>query len=832
MTTSYPSGLDSFTNPSGTDETDDEIGTRTHSEFHADTNDAIEAIEGELGVNPSGTAATVKARIEAVEAARLDYRLTDYGTVDLTGSTDATSVLNAALTAMYAAGGGTLVFPEGTILIAGQIVLPSGNATATGATKQPPMIWRGQGAHASGQNEDGTGGTRLLCTYDGATYNAAKFVTRGLGNWAIEDITFYDTTANADTPFLYTTNTTLRVNRCAFIGATSGTSCQQDAIVLGGTLKPISTGYGDADSAFQGYGTVISDCYFNKVRRVVYGRSYCNHVQVIHNYADKYTGTNLASGAVIEFDGSLDPVTANVGDYCTNNLILGNYLHAIGGYAYGVKITKGSRNSIIANGFIDEGSADVAVCRFNGVTVGATDYPSTTNLMMGNASQLDVHLSEDTMSTGRNYLLNPSYTEAVVFGPRMKMPGDAQLIVDTPTVGVAAWTLKDAATEFLKLTYAAGGTWDVGAPVNLIGNAVTPAGSTYLTIGNNSRASDAVVLLKAPTGNANQIQYYRNNVHSWRLYDANSALLFLRDEVNGVMAFTFNPGNAAAGRIDVGWRLRVPAARGIEYDSGGPVDLAGSGTPEAAITAPIGSTYRRSDGGAATSLYIKESGTGNTGWVASGRAASETVTGAVELATSAEVITGTDTTRAVTPAGWTAGAGAYERALMPTGAKAETISRFVGSVTNLGAVATSGTLFLVACPLRAGVTVSSITFVSRTTALVAGTNQWFGLFSDALVPLRLTADDTSTAWAASTAKTLTLTSPFVTTYSGLYYLGVCVVAGTVPSLIGAQATTSLLAGIAPKPNGTSTTGLTDPASCPNPVAALTQTVSTPYAYIS
>ena len=129
-------------------------------------------------------------------------------------------------------------------------------------------------------------------------------------------------------------------------------------------------------------------------------------------------------------------------------------------------------------------------------------------------------------------------------------------------------------------------------------------------------------------------------------------------------------------------------------------------------------------------------------------------------------------------------------------------------------------------------TVSSITFVSRTTALVAGTNQWFGLFSDALVPLRLTADDTSTAWAASTAKTLALTSPFVTTYSGLYYLGVCVVAGTVPSLIGAQATTSLLAGIAPKPNGTSTTGLTDPASCPNPVAALTQTVSTPYAYIS
>lgn len=42
----------------------------------------------------------------------------------------------------------------------------------------------------------------------------------------------------------------------------------------------------------------------------------------------------------------------------------------------------------------------------------------------------------------------------------------------------------------------------------------------------------------------------------------------------------------------------------------------GSGTPEAAVTAGIGSTFHRSDGGAITSFYVKESGTGNTGWVA------------------------------------------------------------------------------------------------------------------------------------------------------------------------------------------------------------------------
>lgn len=49
----------------------------------------------------------------------------------------------------------------------------------------------------------------------------------------------------------------------------------------------------------------------------------------------------------------------------------------------------------------------------------------------------------------------------------------------------------------------------------------------------------------------------------------------------------------------------------------GPVYIySGSGTPEGSVTAPIGSTYQRSDGGAGTAFYVKESGSGNTGWVA------------------------------------------------------------------------------------------------------------------------------------------------------------------------------------------------------------------------
>lgn len=42
----------------------------------------------------------------------------------------------------------------------------------------------------------------------------------------------------------------------------------------------------------------------------------------------------------------------------------------------------------------------------------------------------------------------------------------------------------------------------------------------------------------------------------------------------------------------------------------------GTGSPEGVVTASVGALYTRTDGGAGTTLYVKESGTGSTGWVA------------------------------------------------------------------------------------------------------------------------------------------------------------------------------------------------------------------------
>ena len=61
-----------------------------------------------------------------------------------------------------------------------------------------------------------------------------------------------------------------------------------------------------------------------------------------------------------------------------------------------------------------------------------------------------------------------------------------------------------------------------------------------------------------------------------------------------------------------------PVVLGIGKRAAGPMIYKGSGSPESAVTAEVGSIYQRTNGSTATAVYIKESGSGNTGWVALG----------------------------------------------------------------------------------------------------------------------------------------------------------------------------------------------------------------------
>lgn len=338
------------------------------------------------------------------------YRLMDFGTVDLTGATDATAVLNAALAAMYAGGGGTLIFPSGRILITGQIVIPNdgGGVPAGTAAKQPSVVWQGQGGFHTGQISPVLGGTRLLMRYQDATYNMAKVVTRGLGRLAVRDITFEDDTAAATTPFIFTTCTTLLVHACAFVGALAATPAQ-DAIVLGGTKKQyVELIYDDFDSAFQGYGTIISSCYFNNIRRAVFGRSYCNGTVVKDGWYDKGCGTNLTNGGCIEFNAGLDtnvPIASS--DTCAANVVTGNTMNGIKGYAHQVKLTGAYLTNVAFNGGFDQGhntSYVSLVGCYSFVDNGAVTRTTIATIAIGNmmSGVNKPQIYEDTASLNKN----------------------------------------------------------------------------------------------------------------------------------------------------------------------------------------------------------------------------------------------------------------------------------------------------------------------------------------------------------------------------------------------------------------------------------------------
>ena len=70
-----------------------------------------------------------------------------------------------------------------------------------------------------------------------------------------------------------------------------------------------------------------------------------------------------------------------------------------------------------------------------------------------------------------------------------------------------------------------------------------------------------------------------------------------------------NQGNYRTFAVTADGRVQLSAANRTEIFSG-------HGSPEGIRTAPKGSLYLRYDGGANTTLYVKESGAGATGWVA------------------------------------------------------------------------------------------------------------------------------------------------------------------------------------------------------------------------
>lgn len=96
--------------------------------------------------------------------------------------------------------------------------------------------------------------------------------------------------------------------------------------------------------------------------------------------------------------------------------------------------------------------------------------------------------------------------------------------------------------------------------------------------------------------------------------------------------------------------------------------------------------------------------------------------------------------------------------------------------------------------LNEGDLVTNLSFVSAGTAAGTPTNYWFALYDPSLALLGQTADQTTTAWAADTVKTLPLATAYRATRSGRYKAGINVTATTPPTLVGSVGAKPILTG--------------------------------------
>jgi hypothetical protein len=181
------------------------------------------------------------------------------------------------------------------------------------------------------------------------------------------------------------------------------------------------------------------------------------------------------------------------------------------------------------------------------------------------------------------------------------------------------------------------------------------------------------------------------------------------------------------------------------------------------------------------------------------------------------------------------GAASNDDPRLPAAALAETFPRWMGRTDNM--TITSGTLYLFAVALTAGVPVGHLTFFAGSRSGAGLTNWWFGLYDRARVQLAVTADQLTAAWASGQSKNLAIARvagraapTFIPTYTGLHYIGI-VVAGTTPPSLVSWSGNSALNGQAPILAGRSSAARRQPPPFPFTGAAITATAGMAYAEV-
>ena len=252
--------------------------------------------------------------------------------------------MTAALSALFAAGGGTIVLSPRAHTFAGQW------STSYSAGVVTALKIQGAGIGWDG-TLGGTPSAATTCTMSYASAGAARMDFQHVGTIELTGILFKDSGASS-VPFFQTTNAKPSIHDCGFMGSATGASCFQDAIVLGGG----GTSIGAGDTAkFNGYQAVIRDNFFAGIRRAVFGQHGCNGTSVHDNTISNTCGSNLYLTGPFDFHDA----TAGV----ISGLTIRSNIVEVGGYQTGVSLRSCTSATVGPNGFWDGGS-DFMACYY------------------------------------------------------------------------------------------------------------------------------------------------------------------------------------------------------------------------------------------------------------------------------------------------------------------------------------------------------------------------------------------------------------------------------------------------------------------------------------
>lgn len=218
--------------------------------------------------------------------------------------TDQSSNLTTLLSALQTAGtGGTLVFHACTYQFNNPIIFPNTNTPPTGGSNPFPtqVSFKFLGAtglaYGIANNAPSTFGGTIFDLR--GTDPLGQIQTYGVGLLVLQDLTLTSGINSNGVPFFFSTYTTVWANNIAGIGSNdrcnTATPPNQDLFVMGGTNPSQATH--NTNNPYQAYNSNFTNIFTNRMRRIIYGRTFSNHLKASGLTAWPCSGSNL-KGAI------------------------------------------------------------------------------------------------------------------------------------------------------------------------------------------------------------------------------------------------------------------------------------------------------------------------------------------------------------------------------------------------------------------------------------------------------------------------------------------------------------------------------------------------------